>query len=181
MIDQLTIQTIGVLVAASSVVLYIINLFLSGKKEEKNRKIVQSNDVLQMLFSKEHTQILAELLNCSWTDFKDFSQKYDSSVNPDNYAKRATLMGSYEHIGYLLKNGLIDREVVYINGGMPVIHIWAKYKPIIEELRRVAYGRDWGNYFEYLANEMWKMKRVRDPLMLRDDTVGLDIANVFEG
>ena len=30
-----------------------------------------------------------ELLNMQWTDFDDFARKYDSGVNPDNYALRA--------------------------------------------------------------------------------------------
>jgi hypothetical protein len=72
MIDQTTIQTIGVLVAASSVLLYTVNLFISGQREEKNKKIQMSNTLLQTLMTKERAKDSAELLNYEWTDIADF-------------------------------------------------------------------------------------------------------------
>jgi hypothetical protein len=49
------VQTISVVVAATSVVLYILNLFLAGQREERNKKIATSNNMLQTLFREETT------------------------------------------------------------------------------------------------------------------------------
>jgi hypothetical protein len=33
--------------------------------------------------------------------------------------------------------------------------------------------------FEFLAREMWDMKRVRDPSFVMDQTIGLDFMKIF--
>jgi hypothetical protein len=179
MVDQLTIQTVGVIIAASSVVLYILNLFIAGQREEKNRKVATSINMLQILYKEETTRSMGELLNYTWTDFPDFLKRYDSSVNPDSFAKRSSSFMIYETLGYLLEQGLVDRELVYNNGGMAAIFMWAKFKPVIEEYRKIAYGADMDRYFEYFATEMWKIKKARDPSFSKDLTINLDFDKVF--
>ena len=149
-------------------------------RDETNKKIQLTNNMLQTLLKLETQQISGELLNYTWTDTQDFLNKYDSSVNPDSFAKRMALFNIFETLGYLLKQGVIDQELIYINGGNSVIFHWAKFKPIIEEYRKIAYGSDMFAYFEYFAEEMWKMKHVRDPSFLRDQTLGLDFQHIFK-
>jgi hypothetical protein len=179
MVDQLTIQTIGVVVAATSVVLYIANLLLASQKEERNKKIAVSMNLLQTLCDENTARSIGELLNSSWTDFQDFLSKYDSSVNPDHFAKRSSVFGIYETLGYLLKHGLVDKELVYINGGMSSIFMWSKYKSVMEMYRKIAYGSDMMTYFEYFASEMWRVKREHDHSFVRDQTLGLDFEKTF--
>lgn len=90
-------------------------------------------------------------------------KKYDSSVNLDNYSDRATMGGRFDLIGFLLKHGLVDIETLYCVEGMTMISAWIKFKPIIEEYRKFAYGKDLYEHWEYLANEMAKCKEKKDP------------------
>jgi len=148
-------------------------------KEEMNKKIQLTNTMLQTLCKLETQQISGELLNYTWTDPQDFLDKYDSTVNPDSFAKRMTLFSIYETLGYLIKQEVIDKELIYINGGNSAIFLWAKFKPILEEYRRIAYGSDMFSYFEYFAGEMWRIKQSRDPSFTRDQTLGIDFETIF--
>lgn len=85
----------------------------------------------------------------------------------------------FETIGYLLKQGVVDRELIYVVGGSTAIFLWAKFKPMMLEYRKLAYGSDMFSNFEFLAREMWDMKRVRDPSFVMDQTIGLDFMKIF--
>jgi len=149
-------------------------------KEEANKKIQLTNTMLQTLYKEEVMRSFAEILNYKWTDDQDFLNKYDSSVNPDSFAKRTSIFYLFETLGYLLKQGAIDKELIYINGGSSVIFLWAKFKPIIEMYRKLAYGSDSLSYFEYFASEMWRMKKARDSTLIRDQTTNIDFRSIFE-
>ncbi len=43
------------------------------------------------------------------------------------------------------------------------IFLWAKYKDVIEEGRRRYNGMDYMRDFEFLANEILRIKQIRDP------------------
>jgi len=148
-------------------------------KEEMNKKIQLTNTMLQTLCKLETQQFSGELLNYTWTNPQDFLDKYDSTVNPDSFAKRMALFCVYETLGYLIKQEVIDQELIYINGGNSAIFLWAKFKPILEEYRRIAYGSDMFAYFEYFAGEMWRIKHSRDPSFTRDQTLGIDFETIF--
>jgi len=149
-------------------------------REEINKKIQLTNTMLQTLYKEEVMRSFAELLNYTWIDIQDFLNKYDSSINPDSFDKRSSIFYIFETLGYLLKQGAIDKELIYINGGSSVIFLWAKFKPIVEMYRKLSYGSDSLTYFEYFAGEMWRMKRARDPTLVRDQTVGIDFLQIFE-
>jgi len=149
------------------------------ERDEINKKIQLTNNMLQTLCKLETQQISGELLNYTWNDTQDFLNKYDSSVNPDSFAKRMALFNIFETLGYLLKQEVIDQELIYINGGNSVIFHWAKFKPILEEYRKIAYGSDMFAYFEYFAEEMWRIKHSRDPSFTKDQTLGLDFSAIF--
>ena len=168
-VDQLIIQTLGVVIAATSVVLYIINLFIQNRKEAKNNKVTLTNQLLQKYLSEEGSQTWAELMNIKWENFNDFVKRYDSSVNPEHFGKRWSMFSSYDSLGYLWRKGLIDEEIVFKNGYM-AIQLWARYKPLIVEYRKIAYGENHFADFEYLANELWKKFKLVEPGYTRDRT-----------
>ena len=170
LIDLLTLQTISVIIAAASVVIYIVNLFLASRREERNKRITLSNNILQSLLSEEGAKRFAELLNTNWIDFNDYQKKYDSTVNVDHFAKRYSLIVNLDLLGYLLRNKLVEPEIIYNSGGFISAWMWVKFKSVIEEYRKIAYGHDAFREFEYLANEMWRMKKERDPTFLTDQT-----------
>ena len=85
-----------------------------------------------------------------------------------------------ETLGYLLKQGVIDKELIYINGGSTAIFLWAEFKTHDQMYRKLSYGSDSMTYFEYFAGEMWRMKKARGPDLVRDQTVNIDFRSIFE-
>ena len=62
----------------------------------------------------------------------------------------------------LLKSGLADREIIYSITTIQAPWTWAKFKPIFVERRKRYSGRDAQAGFEYLADEMMRLKLERD-------------------
>jgi hypothetical protein len=164
------IQTISVSIAAVSVVLYILNLYIASRREEKNKKITLTNTLLQNFLSEKGSQTWAELMNIKWSSFDDFIKRYDSSVNPEHFGKRWSTFSNFDVLGHMLRNGLVDEDTVYKGGGYLAIQMWARYKPLVEEYRKIAYGKTHFSDFEYLANEMWRRSMRVDPGYTRDQT-----------
>jgi hypothetical protein len=147
---------LGVSVAA---IFYIINL----QETRKNRRITFTTNLVQMTLSEDWQRKMTQLLNSEWSSFEDFVKKYDSKVNEDNYVKRNCVLGTFDYLGYVMKEGLIDRNAIYNVSAEPIIFMWMKYHSIIEGYRKSGdYASDTYANFEYIAYEMASMKRLKD-------------------
>jgi hypothetical protein len=144
---------IGVCIAAFY---YILTLWNNNRTRHAQLFMQLSNE----LWSKEQLEETAELFRMEWDDLNDFYRKYDSSVNPKNYALRASLWNKLDATGLLLKKGLIDREMVYyLLGGFYAIWIWKKFEPIIKHDREALNLPEYNVWFEYLSNETARMRK----------------------
>ena len=157
------IQTAYYMVAATGVLIAAIFYVLNMRETTKNRKATLTNNLMQFITSTERAKIGMELLSMEWEDFDDFYRKYDSTVNPDNYAKRMVHWGYYEILGVQYRTGLLDVETIYAVSGVSIVNMWLRFKPIIEEYRKFDYGKDFYQNWEYLANDLARIKAVRDP------------------
>jgi len=72
----------------------------------------------------------------------DYMSKYDSSVNPDNFADRWSFLGVLDVLGYQCKVGLIDLDILYELNWAPILMLWIKFKLIIMEYRKSVYSKD---------------------------------------
>lgn len=110
----------------------------------------------------EIAHISLELLDMQWEDYDDFLRKYDSTVNHDNYAKRAFMFGNQERIGLLLHEKIIDIDTTFkmLDGGYSIIQMWNKFEPIFLKQRELYEDPLRYQWFEYLVNELRK-ERVR--------------------
>jgi len=136
---------------------------MTVRNQSKARKTQLLMQLRQSQMDLEWMKSNMELLETDWSTYDEFLEKYDSTVNPDNYALRNRLWQYYDGIGYLLHENLIDLDSVYhlLGDFNPVIH-WRKWKPIIEENRK-RYDRPYhAIWFEYLANEFRKMRVKRN-------------------
>jgi hypothetical protein len=149
---------IGVLIAATY---YVMNL----RETNKNRKIAFTTNLIQMTLSEDWQRKMTQLLNMEWSSFEDFVKKYDSKVNEDNYVKRNTVLGTFDYLGYVLKEELIDKNAIYNVAGDYIIFMWMKFHTVIEGYRNNGdYAVDTFANFEYIAFEMARMRRLKDPL-----------------
>jgi hypothetical protein len=146
----------GVLVAAA---FYILNL----RETTRNRRVVLYTTLMQPFYSKEGQRQGIDLLNMQWSDWDDFYRRYDSTANPENYANRLSIWNSFELIGQMYRQGLLDIETIYGIAPLIMVNMWAKFKPIIEKYRDYDYGSDMFENWESLVGELVKIKARKDP------------------
>jgi len=135
---------------------------LSLRETTRNRRATLSMNILQSFMSEEGALRWVDLLSMQWNDFEDYKKKYDSSVNPGNYAKRSAFWQTCDLIGYQYRTGLLDIQTIYNVGGVWIWNAWRKFKPIIEEYRKWEWPNDTYSNFEYLANILIKMQEKKD-------------------
>jgi len=177
MVDLAEIQAAYYMVAATGVIIaaiyYVYNMRISQrnstlalKAQEQNletRKLQLITALTQQLFSKEAFMKYGELLNMEWRDYDDFEKKYGSDFNLENYANRSSTNYTYNSIGFLLREGLVDSEVLYGFLGVSPSFLWYKFEDVIVESRRRYSGKDNYEDLEFLAKEMLRIKMMRDP------------------
>lgn len=116
--------------------------------------------IYQQINTEEVYKSWAELVNIGKIDYAEYLQKYDSTVNPDHFAKRAQIWYSYNTIGELLRQGIIQLNLLNrLSLGPMVITMWERWEHIIRKTRERESGPDLWEGFEYLYNEV---KNYRD-------------------
>ena len=159
MVDLLTIQTIGVIVAAFSFVVGVANNILTSRREEKRNQQTLETRQAQMFMNiyektttKEFNTAWVKWLVTPWKTFED----YKNLMNSDQeFAEANSSLGSfYEGLGVLVREGLIDiRYVALLICG--VTRAWfEKYLPILVDGRRITGMTRWMSESEYLYHEL---------------------------
>ena len=163
MVDLALLQSVSYMAGALGVCVagfyYVLNL----RETTKNRKIAYTTNFMQQFYSKENSRRYIDLVDMSWKDHDDYMSKYDSRVNPANFADRWSFLGMLDVLGFQVKAGLVDLETIYELNWAPVLMMWIKFWPIIEEYKKTDYGEDQFANLEFLARELWRLKRERDP------------------
>jgi hypothetical protein len=132
------------------------------RNQNKTRQAQLFMQLYQKYITKEWWADGWELFQMEWEDFDDFARKYDSIVNMDNFTKRYVSWYFFDGIGLLLKKNLVDKEMIYyLMGGYGAIWNWLKFEHIIVEGRKRLHNPDHLIWFEYLANEMLKIRESR--------------------
>jgi hypothetical protein len=159
----------GVLVAA---VYYVMTLKTTQRNQELMLKAQQQNletrriglmdSIIARSINKEAMRSIFELLRYEWSDYGDFERKYGSENNVEAAATRYAVWNAYDSIGMMLRKGMVEAEDIYDVGSV-CIFLWVKFKPVIEENRRRYNGESYLKDFEYLYEEMMKVKLSRDP------------------
>jgi hypothetical protein len=177
MVDLALLQSVSYIAGASGVciaaIFYVLNLRISQKNQEisqrnmkttlETRKLQFVTSITSQLISEEGHRRYGELLNMEWKDYDDFEKKYGSDYNLDNYAKRWNVWKTYNTLGMLVREKLIEPEVIYKIDTANVCFIWNKFKDIIMEQRKRYGMKDDLSDFEFLYNEIHRVALSRDP------------------
>jgi hypothetical protein len=164
MVDIVVLQSLSYTAGAISVVLGVIYYMYNMREMAKNRRITTTNALMTSFISEEGSRRWIEIMQAEWEDFDDFYRKYDSTVNPDFYAKRDTVCILFDILGYQYMSGYLDIGTLWTISNEAVPETWMKYGPIYEEYKaRGGYSKHVFEYFEYLAYEMAKMMAKTDP------------------
>jgi hypothetical protein len=168
MVDLAVLQSVSYIAGALGVCVAAFYYALNIRESGKNRKIALTNTLLQTMASEEGIRRMISLINMEWSDWDDFFKKYDSKVNEENFVKRTVFTMTAGYIGYLIKEGVIDIGSVYQLIGESVMDVWLKFKPVLYKYVEIGdWGKDSFENFEFLANEMIRMKAERDPIYAR--------------
>jgi hypothetical protein len=158
---MITIETISIVFTGLSIsfaAFYYINTL---RNQSRARKIEMFMRLYENRTSTDVVRRFFTVMQSNWEDYDDYLQKYDSTVNPEHAAVRNSHWAFYEGLGLLLRDGLIDRETVYTLQGVPCLLNWFKWETVIVEIRKGTLGDDWMENFEYLADEMIRMRQER--------------------
>jgi hypothetical protein len=156
---MIEISMIRDLVAIFGVIAGFSYYVLTVRANQKSQRIAEESREVQLVtrnrtFEDNIQEI--ELLNMEWEDYDDFESKYGSDNNPDNWAKRVTSWDNFNRLGYLVKNGLVEKEPVFELVGTISYVMWEKFGDVIIEIRQ-RYNQPWAfQYFEYLADDSVK-------------------------
>ena len=143
---------IGVCVAAFYYVLTLRVQQENLKETTRNRRATFTYNIMQPFTTKEFAKDWLNILAMRWDSFEDFQKKYDSRVNPENFALRLSYWNLCDSVGYQYKSGLIDIDTVYNVYGYWISLIWHKFEPVIKEYRKTDFSKGSYENFEYLAN-----------------------------
>jgi hypothetical protein len=166
------VQTIGVLVTAASVSVAAIYYIMTLRVQQENMKATLQTRRINLiatlstnLLTREGMRDHYEILSYEWSDYEDFSRKYGQRSNPEAAIKRHLTWLVYNNMGAMLRKGMVEAEDLYDGGiAVGVILMWEKYGQLINQYARSSLnGKDYCSDFEYLAGEMFKEKRKRDP------------------
>ena len=165
MVDvDLSIVFAGLSIAAS--IVYYASVLRNANKTQQmqleTRKVQLFMQLYQQLTSEETLKASMELMTLDIQDNDEYLKKYDSSVNPAHYAKRAHIWWLYNSIGELLRMGTIEHDLIdRLQLDATVIITWEKWEHIIKETRaRENLPTIWEG-FEYLYNETKKIRDMR--------------------
>jgi hypothetical protein len=176
MVDLALLQSVSYIAGALGVciaaIFYVLNLRISQRNQEltlkaqqqtlETRKLQFVTSITNQLNSEEGHRRYVELMNMEWKDYDDFERKYGSDYNVDNAAKRFCVWGNYNTLGMLVREKLVEPELLYpIIGGL--MNHWTKFKDVIKEGRKRYGDEDDLSDFEFLYNEIYRVALSRNP------------------
>ena len=163
MVDLAEIQAAYYMVAATGVLVAAAYYVLNIRETMKNRRATTTNNIQQSFLTEEWQRRFLEVMSMQWSDFEDFRKRYDSSVNPQSYVKRNSLLVQYDNLGRQYRSGIIDLDAFGSVSAYALVLTWFKFKSIIETYRGLEYPRDGFSDFEYLAEAFEKRLADTDP------------------
>jgi hypothetical protein len=177
MVDLVVLQSVSYIAGATGVaiaaIFYVLNLRISQKNQEisqrnmkttlETRKLQFVTSITNQLLSEEGQRRYGELLNMEWRDYADYEKKYGSDNNLDNYAKRMSVWKTYNTLGMLVREKLIEPEVLYSITNTNPLLMWSKFKDIIAELQKRYGGGDTLSDLKFLNDELLRIALSKDP------------------
>lgn len=184
MVDQLTLQTIGILLTGLTVsiaaIYYTLTLRYTRRNQEltlraqEQAKETRQAQLLMQLYetyrSPEFRILMEEILNQEWKDFEGFWDKYGSINNTVAWANWGSVAAFFNGVGVLLKKELIDIDLVEELLSNIAFVLWVRMEPILKGWRETVVRRRFGEQasskkyetfsgFDYLVNELKKREQ----------------------
>jgi len=138
-------------IAASAYYIFI------SKNTVRSRKAQLFMNLYSQFRSAEFLKQWSEkFFNWEWEDFDDFQRKYSASVNVEYFAMYNSTCAFFEGVGVLVKNDLIDIQIVDELMSIPIKWMWEKMKPVTDGYRKLYGDPALWEFYEYLYEELKK-------------------------
>jgi hypothetical protein len=154
----------GVLVAAAYYVMNIRTNQRNMKTTLDTRQAQLYMAIYQDLTSTETIDKFIKILNMQFRDYDEYERKYGSDNNPEFFTVRYSYVQKMNSIGWLVKQGLLDKNWIFETYGWNIIWVWTKLSKTLMETER-RYGVRTLDWFRYLYEEMKKISDERGGLV----------------
>jgi hypothetical protein len=94
--------------------------------------------------------------NWEWKDFEDFLAKYGPTSNVEAFASYLSTCAFFEGIGILVKNKLVELELVEELMYQPICMMWERTEDVTKGFREIYGSEAFWEWYEYLYNELQK-------------------------
>lgn len=164
-----TFQTISVMLAGLSVTTAAIFHVVGLIETRRARKLAVETRQVQLMMqlnerlSGESWQDFENILKrWSWTDFDDFMAKYGPVAAPTEWAKLMRTAGHWEHVGLLVRDGVVSSELVWHWVGSYPVRLWEKIEPVVEGYRERFETPPKGMMFEWYEDLTYRLRDERE-------------------
>lgn len=152
MAEQLTLQTLIMLIQAVGILVAVIYHIMTLRNQRRNREAA----LLMQIHSQWTTLIhrsYSEILRWEWDGYDDYREKYGDL---ESRGRLETVGGYFEGIGVYVREGLIPIRLVTLFMTSPLVRFHEKFGPIAKEERVRHNAPRIGSETEYLYNELMK-------------------------
>jgi hypothetical protein len=172
MVDQLSLQTIGIVIAAISVVIGVLNSILVSRRDERRQNLLLKNQELatetrqaQLFMQLYDKSMSKEMTDASRTFYGLKFESYEEYKNyfltqrefSDHFEAWKYLANFYEGLGLLVMEGLVSIRMVTVFMDSAILGFYNKFGGEYLQKFREETGR-FGTLSEteYLYNRMMK-------------------------
>jgi hypothetical protein len=150
--DLIDIQTISIVIASAGVLAGVIYYILEIRHQTKIRQM----DLLMRLFStfdsNEFQEEYIKFLDLKITDYDEYVKTY-------GLKGLFKIFPFFEALGIMLNRKMVSLDLVEQMYSQSIQIMWEKTKPIQKGLRKKYNQSKWGEWFEYLYDEMKKREQ----------------------
>ena len=155
---MLDVTSISAIVAAAGVLVGVFYYILDMRHQKQERKKDLVIELASKFVGKEFLEAFVNVYDAEFRDYDEFARKYGKLFSKSEVSISFMIMGNFfEQIGVLLRNRLIDSSL--IDQLVPVVMVWEKMKPFVEEARKVYDEPKLWEWFEYLYDEIKKREQ----------------------
>ena len=165
MVDVSLLQSLSYVAAALGVcvaaIYYVMNLRISQRNQELLLKAQQQTletrqaqmfmNIYDKVSSTEFTNAWEKVILTPWSTFEEYSKLWE---DPEFNEAAILVAQTYEGVGVLVKEGLLDIRLVALLIGAMVRRYGERIMPVLEGGRRAMGYRRWLSMIEYLYIEL---------------------------
>jgi len=164
MVDiDLSIIFAGLSIAAS--IVYYASVLRNQNKTQQMQLQTRKTQMFMQFYQSKYDQKGLEniflLWNLEWDDLDDYLRKFGGqSGNIETAAALESWLSYFDGLGILVKEDMIDLEMVYNVAHTRILFMWFKFETIIKEFRKDPWNLpDYCQNFEYLAEEVLRIRK----------------------